>query len=83
MLSAQPMDHARSAAEQRDCPRWRLLWNDAALAALAPAGRRAPAIAGADGLADKGLPTDELFERVRTVARGGARGRPNGECESH
>lgn len=28
-------------------------------------------VAGADGLADKGLPTEELFERVRTVARGG------------
>jgi DNA-binding NarL/FixJ family response regulator len=29
------------------------------------------AIAGADGLVDKGTPTHDLFERVRTVARGG------------
>jgi DNA-binding NarL/FixJ family response regulator len=28
------------------------------------------AVAGADGLVDKGVPIDELFERVRTVARG-------------
>jgi DNA-binding NarL/FixJ family response regulator len=40
--------------------------------AFADAGLGLPAtIAGADGLVDKGTPTDELFERVRTVARGG------------
>jgi DNA-binding NarL/FixJ family response regulator len=40
--------------------------------AFADAGLCLPAsIAGADGLIDKGTPTDELFERVRTVARGG------------
>lgn len=30
----------------------------------------AAAVAGADGLVDKGVPSEELFERVRTVARG-------------
>ena len=40
--------------------------------AFAEAGLRLPAtIAGADGLVDKGTPTEDLFERVRTVARGG------------
>jgi DNA-binding NarL/FixJ family response regulator len=40
--------------------------------AFADAGLGLPAtIAGADGLVDKGTPTEELFERVRTVARGG------------
>jgi DNA-binding NarL/FixJ family response regulator len=40
--------------------------------AFAEAGLGLPAtIAGADGLVDKGTPTEELFERVRTVARGG------------
>src|SRR5919108_225734 len=39
--------------------------------AFADAGLALPAaIAGADGVADKGLPTGELFERIRTVARG-------------
>jgi DNA-binding NarL/FixJ family response regulator len=39
--------------------------------AFADGGLGLPAtIAGADGLVDKGTPTEELFERVRTVARG-------------
>jgi DNA-binding NarL/FixJ family response regulator len=40
--------------------------------AFADAGLGLPAtIAGADGMVDKGVPTEELFERVRAVARGG------------
>jgi DNA-binding NarL/FixJ family response regulator len=41
--------------------------------AFADAGLGLPAaIAGADGLVDKGAPSEELFERVRTVACGGS-----------